>query len=110
MVRLLSVANAALGLWLAAAPLVLGYGGVPAINDVVLGLTVLAVALFSLVLLPRFTDSSWLTVVCGLWITLSPALLGYEQLQRVATNDVVIGLLVTVLAAVRVCARPAARA
>jgi len=107
MVRLLSLANALLGLWLVAAPVALGYGGVPAVNNVVLGLTVFAVAVVSLVLLPRFTDSSWLNVACGVWITLSPALLGYEQLPRTATNDVAVGLLITVLAAIRICARPA---
>lgn len=105
MVRYLSVVIGLLGLWLIVAPVVIGYQGMAAINDLVLGATVLFVAVVSAAALPRFTASSWVTLCCGIWVVFAPAWLGYEQLQLPATNDVAIGLLITLLAAIRICSR-----
>ncbi len=101
-----TLVNALLGASLVVHPILLGISGPPAMNELISGLTVLGVAIASAALLPRFVDSSWITLVCGIWITLSPAIVGYEQLQRMATNDVAVGLAITVIAAIRVAMRP----
>jgi len=94
--------NAVLGLWLIASPTVIGYGGAAAANDLVMGITVVCSALIPAFLLPRFTQSSWVNLFCGIWITLAPAIIGYQQLQVPASNDVAVGLLITVVASIRV--------
>jgi hypothetical protein len=100
--------NTLLGLWLIVSPTILQYGGVAATNDVALGITIVCITLGSIILLPEFTTTSWLVLFSGIWVVFAPVTFGYQQLQMVATNDVAIGLLVTIVAGIRVCmpARP----
>lgn len=95
------------GLWLIAAPFVLGYSatgtGFRAYwNDVAVGLTVIAV-LTPRVAVPTRTAAALTTVAAalGCWLALAPFLLGFAgTLVRAAVNDVVVGAAVAVLAAV----------
>ncbi len=103
-----ALVNTLLGFWLILSPTALQYGGVAATNDIALGITIVCIALGSVILLPEFTATSWLVLFAGIWVVFSPVSLGYQQLTVPATNDVGIGLLVTLVAAIRVCmpARP----
>ena len=62
-----AVANTLLGLWLIASPTLLQYGGAAAANDVALGITIVCIAVGSLVLLPQFTWTSWLVLFSGIF-------------------------------------------
>lgn len=101
-----SIGNVLLGLWLISAPVVLHYGGAPATNDVIMGVVVGAIALGSIVLLPELTATSWVNLFCGIWIVFAPVIFGFAQLRSVATTHVAVGLLITILAAIRAAAKP----
>lgn len=107
--QLSSLVNMVIGVWLMVSPVVLGYGGVAAVNDVALGATVIGVAVFALVL-PALTASSWINVFCGIWLVFAPAFLSYQHLRVPASNDIAMGLLITIIASVRVCTLPRLRA
>lgn len=88
------------GLWFAVSPWVLGYEGN---RDVVLYnalITGLAIVLFSAGALAK--PETWEEVVdflLGVWTMVSPWVLGFSDQRPIAVNAMVVGLLVTVLAA-----------
>lgn len=89
--------NAVLGGWLIVAPLALGFQSdlVAMANTAMVGLLLLAAALGA-ILVPRPWED-WTETALGLWLAVSPWILGFEsQLARV--NAVVIGLVVLTLA------------
>lgn len=45
--------------------------------------------------------ASWIDLIAGIWLVVSPSILGYSSLTTATTNDVVIGLAVIVLSALR---------
>lgn len=89
--------NAVLGGWLIVAPLALGFQSdlVAMGNTAIVGLLLLAAALGA-IFVPRAWED-WTETALGLWLAVSPWILGFEsQLARV--NAVVIGLVVLTLA------------
>jgi hypothetical protein len=50
----------------------------------------------------RTTWLSWLAFLAGLWLIVSPFILGYSDLQSATTNDVVVGVVVAALALITV--------
>jgi hypothetical protein len=93
--------NVLLGAWVFVAPWAIGYGGTIATNDHAAGLVVLLVALGS-VAVPLTVDTlAIVNLLMGIWIAASPIMFG--SLVRVeATNDVGVGLLIVLLAAIRI--------
>lgn len=92
-------AGIALGAWLIVSPWILGYAehSAATVNSVLLG-TVLAVA--ELLNLDEHKPAEeWIDLVAGLWLALSPALLGFVALTQAAVNAVAVGLLSMLLAA-----------
>jgi hypothetical protein len=90
-------ANAVLGVWLMFSPLVLGFSGdLTAVgNAVLVGLVLLATALGA-IFVPRAWEE-WTETVLGVWLAVSPWVLGLETpLARAAA--VVTGLVVLTLA------------
>jgi hypothetical protein len=89
--------NAVLGGWLIVAPLALGFQSdlTALANTVFVGALLLAAALGA-ILVPRPWED-WTETALGLWLAISPWVLGFEtQISR--ANAVVIGLLVLTLA------------
>jgi hypothetical protein len=67
----------AIGIWLAAAPEVLGYGGAAKLNDQIAGPLI---ATFGLIAIWEVTRGlRWLNVLPGAWLILAPWVLGYVQ-------------------------------
>jgi len=89
--------NAVLGGWLIVAPLALGFQSdlVAMANTAIVGLLLLAAALGA-IFVPRPWED-WTETALGLWLSVSPWVLGFEStVARV--NAVVIGLVVLTLA------------
>lgn len=90
--------NAALGIWLMAAPAVLGYGAPAATNDRIVGP---AVATFGIVAMAGATrPARWGNTVFGAWLLVAPWLLGYAT-WTTRLNDVLVGAVVIAVSLVR---------
>jgi len=90
-------ANALLGVWLIVAPLALGFQTdmTAAANTAIVGVLLLAAALGA-IFVPRAWEE-WTETALGLWLAVSPWVLGFTTLWA-RTNAVVIGLVVLTLA------------
>jgi hypothetical protein len=88
--------NAVLGVWLVASPWALGFMDqtMPMANAVIVGLALLAAALGA-IFVPRAWEE-WTEAVLGLWMVISPWMLGFGDMARTAA--VVTGLVILALA------------
>lgn len=91
------IINIMLGLWLTAAPDILGYGAPARTNDHIVGPLIVSFAMIALSETTR--PIRWINLVLGLWLLGFPLLLGYEL--PIAVQSMVIGLLVTIMASRR---------
>lgn len=91
-------ANLVLGLWLILSPWLLGYSATSAAlwNALIVGVVVGLMALLHLQNGPMWEE--WVNVVLGVWLILSPWLLGFSAQGNATWNAVVVGLLVGALA------------
>ena len=92
--RLLS---AALGIWLMAAPAILGYGGVAANSDRIAGPIATSFAIVATAGATR--PLRWMTIPVGVWLLVGPWILNFPT--QAIVNDTVVGLLMIALAFVR---------
>jgi hypothetical protein len=90
--------NTSLGIWLMAAPAVLGYGDPVAVSDRVVGPVIAAVGIMAIsdVLRPL----RWISTVVGVWVVLAPWALGAATTDT-AVNGALVGLIVAGLSTVR---------
>jgi hypothetical protein len=100
--KLLPVINMALGLWLLASSYVLGFTLIDAarINNVTFGPFILWIAITALAVGNRGRWISWVNVVFGLWVGISPFVLGFADQPKPLINNIVVGLLVALVALV----------
>ena len=84
----------AVGVWLEAAPAVLGYGGPAATSDRVAGPVMIAIALVALSRVTRAVR--WLNLATGAWLVVAPWLLGFPA--GALASSAVAGVLALVLA------------
>ena len=89
--------NIALGIWLIAAPAVLGYAAPAAINDRIVGPLI---AVFACVAIWQATRSlRWLNAPLGMWLMLAPLILEYPR--GALLNSILVGIAVAAVAMVR---------
>lgn len=90
--------NIVLGLWLIASPWVLGYAAqtTPAWNAYVLGVIIAVAAIAALVAFHAWEE--WVNVALGVWLVVSPWILGFSGLTTALWNQIVVGVLVGGLA------------
>jgi hypothetical protein len=90
--------NLLLGLWLIAAPWLLGFGAEanPTWNAVIFGLLIAVVSLVTLFRVMAWEE--WLNLAAGVWLVISPWVLGYSGVAMALYNAVIVGVLVAVLA------------
>jgi hypothetical protein len=94
--------NVLLGLWLIISPWVLRLdGGAAAANNVALGFLVLIVAIFSIVAAPENHAAAWVNVGAGIWVFISPWVVGYATQSAALKNDAVVGVLVVLFGLLR---------
>jgi hypothetical protein len=82
------------GLWLMAAPAVLGYGGAAATSDRVAGPVMAAIAFLAVFRITR--GLRWLNLPVGAWLVAAPWLLGFPTDATV--SSMVCGVMALVLA------------
>jgi hypothetical protein len=87
-----------LGVWLALSPTALNYmeQNTPDLNATVVGLVIAATATASLLNFRRWKE--WLNGALGVWLIVSPFLLGYPAHNIARSNQWAVGLLVGSLA------------
>lgn len=92
------VANLTLGLWLAASPWTLGYANeaTAAWNAHAVGLVIAMLALAALWSCRRWQQ--WVNAALGLWLIISPSMLGFLPLHAAIWNQFFVGLPVAILA------------
>lgn len=90
--------NIALGIWLMAAPAVLGYGAPASINDRIVGPLVASFATMAMWQVTR--SLRWLNLLLGLWLLVAPWLLGYPVGREVA-NSLLVGTIIALASGVR---------
>jgi hypothetical protein len=83
---------AVLGIWFVLSPFILGYSGAAAINAIVFGVVIAALAVISLYQ-PRMWEE-WVNLAIGVWLLIAPFALGFRAETVATANHVVIGLLI----------------
>lgn len=90
------------GIWLIIAPYVLGYSSVAsaAWNSVIFGI-IIAVLAASREFGQGYRRAwpSWINVLIGLWLIISPFFLGFSHIGVAVWNSIIMGIVVAILAA-----------
>ena len=100
-VRTASGLNILAGLWLVLAPWALAYATVEAAmwNSVIVGLAIAIMAIVRVGMPLQYEGISWVNFLLGIWLILSPFLLGFGAVEAAMWNSVIVGLIVLALAA-----------
>lgn len=89
------------GLWELIAPFVLRYSvAVATYNAVIVGIILIILGAWAALSNNAGTDRTldWINAIVGLWLVLSPFILGFSALSAVAmTNAIVVGIIVIIL-------------
>lgn len=93
------IINAILGVWLMAAPAVLGYGEPARTSDRIAGPIAAAVAVIAIWEVTR--PLRWVNLVIGLWLLAAPWVLAYYDIFAAALNSSAVGLLLILFATSR---------
>ncbi|HSV50662.1 MAG TPA: SPW repeat protein [Burkholderiaceae bacterium] len=90
--------NALLGVWVLLSPWALGFSGstLAMANAVVIGVALVAAALGA-IFVPRAWEE-WTEGALGLWLVISPWVLGFSMLRDAMLSAVITGLVVMALA------------
>lgn len=90
--------NLITGIWLIAAPFVLGYSyNTPKTNDIWLGAVVGILALIRAFNPFRMVWINWVNVLAGIWLIIAPFVLRYSTAASF-WNDVIVGIIVAAVA------------
>jgi len=89
--------NAIAGIWLIISPWVLGFAGrpTPFWNTLILGIVVLIAALWATQTVSA--GPSWLNLIFGIWLIISPFVLAFSAEQTSTGNDIICGIIVGIL-------------
>lgn len=93
--------NIIAGLWLLLAPFALGYANVETAlwNSVIVGLAVTVMAIVRVVRPDEYEGISWVNFVLGIWLLVSPFVLGLANIDWLVWNNIIVGVIVLALAA-----------
>jgi len=89
--------NLLLACWLFASPWLLGFSQIqtPAWNSFVVAIIIAVFAIAAMLSFARWEE--WINVLVGVWLLISPWVLGYSAVQMATWNHVAIGVLVIIL-------------
>ena len=91
------IASALLGVWLMAAPAVLGYVGPARTSDRIAGPVAATIAIVAIWEVTR--PMRWANLVIAVWLVIAPAVLGYHL--AAAIDSIAVGVLLAALTFVR---------
>ncbi|MFA5925830.1 MAG: SPW repeat protein [Parcubacteria group bacterium] len=97
-VKTASGINIVAGIWLIIAPFLLGFTGALRTSDIVFGIIIAILALIRVSAPEEAPWVSWINMIFGIWILLSPFFLGYIGVAAL-WNNIILGVIVAVLAA-----------
>jgi hypothetical protein len=97
-IRWQDVANLVLGIWLFASPWILKFSGAGAVatNAWVFGIAIAVLALLAIFAYQQWEE--WLNAAIGVWVFISPWVLGASTDVKVLWNGLIIGALLVILA------------
>ena len=103
--------SAAIGAWLIIVPLAFGFGtdGSIRANDITLGIILVGLP-FWIVPAENRAPGGWIMMLCGVWLIVSPFLVGYRHAAAATWNDIAAGIMTVIVARLVVLdatARPA---
>ncbi len=101
--------NLVLGIWLIISPFLLGHSDVSFWNQIIVGLIIAVLAAIRAFGAYDAPWMSWVNVALGIWLIISPWVLGYSVVASALWNDVIVGVLVIVLGAWSAMASPVRR-
>jgi hypothetical protein len=103
-----STINVLAGIWLIISPFVLRYWHIEAAswNNIIVGIVVLVLAAIRVSDPARRMALSWVNLVLGIWLFISPWALRYNNYSTPMSNDVVLGIIVFVCAIWSLAASP----
>lgn len=89
--------NLLAGIWVFLSPWIWGFSAVrtPLWNNVIFGALV---AITAIVVIRGARAASWWNALFGIWLIISPFVLRYGMMGRAAWNDVVLGIIITIVA------------
>lgn len=90
--------NIVAGIWLLLSPFILGFGGVALTNNVIVGIVVGVFALIRATSWLRAVWLDWANGILGLWLILSPFVLGFGGDMTATWNNIILGIVVGALA------------
>ena len=90
------------GIWAIIAPFALHYVGTTTAlwNDMIVGVVVLLLAVLAAVVQDNdnVRNLDWVNAVLGVWLILSPFILGYSVLMAAMWSDIITGVVIVALA------------
>ncbi len=92
--------NLLAGVWLIVAAIARGATGVVLMNDVILGVLLMAFSWWMLAAIVPPVGTAWFEMLCGIWLIVAPFVLGFSRLREATGNDVVVGIITLIVAAV----------
>jgi uncharacterized membrane protein len=92
--------NLLLGIWLIIAPFAFAVTGAPMGNDIVLGILLVAFSWWVLGAMAPPVGTAWFEILCGIWLIVAPFALGYGATHALMANDVIVGIVTIIVAAV----------
>jgi hypothetical protein len=100
-VKTASGLNVIAGIWLIAAPFFIGFADSSAAfwNSILIGVVVLVLAAIRVGNPFSSPGLSWINLVLGLWLIISPWVCGFSEFRGALWNNVVLGIIVALLAA-----------
>src|SRR6267142_569893 len=92
--------NVLLGIWLVMSPFILKFSNLQTAmwNDIIVGLAIGLVVLLRRMGIYKQAALSWLNLLFGIWLIISPFAFGFSNALRPLWNNVIIALLVGLLA------------
>jgi membrane associated rhomboid family serine protease len=98
------------GLWLVVTPIVIDHGVYAWWNDVVFGALLIVLSVAQVVRPGRSLALSVVAALVGVWMVVSPFILGYDDQHGVAWSGMLVGVLVALLSVVNgITSRPVKR-
>jgi hypothetical protein len=90
--------NCVLGIWLFLSPWILGFAGAPgaAWNAWIVGVIITAASVAALTAFQQWEE--WVNFVLGIWLVISPWVVGFSSLAQARNNAVIVGVVVAALA------------